>query len=382
MPNSKQNYLPFARPYIEKEEIDGVVDSLKSGWITMGPKTHQFEELIAKYVGSKHVVCVNSATAAMHLCLIALGIGKGDEVIIPSYTFAATGEVVINVGAKPVLVDVQKDTFCIDPKKIEQAITKRTKAIIPVHFGGQSCDIDEITKIAKKHKLIVIEDAAHAIGTSYKRKKIGTFSKATCFSFYATKNITTGEGGAVATSDKKLANKLKVLRLHGISKDAWKRYTKSGSWYYEIEESGWKYNPTDLEAALGIAQMGKIDKLMNLRKKYAKMYDKEFSKIKGLRIPTRKSDRDNAYHLYPLILENYDRSKFIDEMSERGIGCSVHFIPLHMHPFYKRTFGFKPNDLPVTKWLYEHEVSLPLFPKMSESDVNRVIKAVKEILNE
>lgn len=377
----KDNFLPFAKPYIGKEEIDEVADSLRSGWITMGPKTMEFERLIAKYVGSKHAVCVNSCTAALHLSLIALGIGNSDEVITSPYTFAATGEVIINVGAKPVFVDVQKDTFNIDPKRIEKAITKKTKAIMPVHYGGQPCEIDEIREIAEKHDLVVIEDAAHAIGASYMNKKLGTFSESTCFSFYATKNITTGEGGAVTTNDDQLARKLRVLRLHGISKDAWKRYTKGGSWYYEIEESGWKYNTTDIESALGMHQIKKIDRFTKLRRKYAKMYSKEFGKIDGLIVPTEKPNREHAFHLYPLLLEKYDRAKFIEEMKRRGIGCSVHFIPLHLHPYYKKKFGFRAKDFPVANWLYEREVSLPLYPKMSIADVNRVIRAVKDILS-
>ena len=375
----KKRFLPYYQPLIEEDEIKEVVDTLKSGWLTMGPKTIEFEKLIAEYTGAKNAIAVSSCTAALHLSLIGLGVGKGDEVITTPFTFASTGNVIIHAGAKIVFVDIDRKTYNIDPEKIEEAITPKTKAIIPVHYAGQSCDIKTITEIAEDNNLFVIEDAAHAIGAEYDGKKIGTFGTTTCFSFYATKNITTGEGGAITTNDDELADKLRVLRLHGISKDAWKRYSEKGSWYYEIEECGWKYNMTDIQAALGIHQIKKLDKFIEIRRRCAKNYNEELKKIDGIITPYEKSNVKYVYHLYPILLQNYNRDEFIEKMQEKGIGCSVHFIPLHMHPFYKNTLGFKKGNFPNAEWVYEKEVSLPLYPKMKEDDVRFVIETVKDI---
>ena len=265
-------------------------------------------------------------------------------------------------------------------KKIERAITSKTKAIIPVHYAGQPCNMEAIMKIAKKYHLFVIEDAAHAIGAEYKGKKIGTFGDATCFSFYVTKNITTGEGGVVTTNNKRLAEKLRILRLHGINKDVWKRYTQKGNWYYEIKECGFKYNMTDIQAALGLCQLKKLDKFIEIRRKYARLYNEELSKIKGLITPYEDPNVKHVYHLYPILLENYDRDKFIKKMAQKGIECSVHFIPLHLQPFYKKKFNFKKGSFPSVEWVSEKEVSLPLYPKMKERDLERVIITLKKII--
>ena len=376
----KAEFLPYFQPLIGAEEIKEVADTLKSGWLSTGPKTIEFEELIARYTSAKETICVNSCTAALHLSLIAMGIGSGDEVITSPFTFAATGNVIVHTGAVPVFVDIKRDTYNIDPEKIKEAITPRSKAIIPVHYAGQPCDMEAIMEIAREHDLYVIEDAAHAIGAEYQGRKVGTIGDATCFSFYVTKNMTTGEGGAITTDDNKLANRFRVLRLHGISKDAWKRYLATGSWYYEIEDCGWKYNMGDIEAALGIAQLKKLDRFIETRRKYVKIYNEEFDKIEGIITPHEEPDVKHVYHLYPMLLEKFDRNEFIQRMTEKGIGCSVHFIPLHLHPFYRDKFGFKNGDFPNAEWVYEKEVSLPLYPKMSEDDVWRVIGAVKEIL--
>lgn len=375
-------FLPYFQPLIDEQEIKEVVDTLKSGWLSTGPKTAKFEELITKYTGAKEAVAVNSCTAALHLSLIGLGIGSGDEVITTPFTFAATGNVIIHVGAKPVFVDIKRDTYNIDPEKIEEAVTPQTKAIMPVHYGGQPCDMEAIMGIAQKHNLYVIEDAAHAIGAEYQGRKVGTIGDAICFSFYATKNITTGEGGAITTDDNKLANRFRVLRLHGISKDAWERYLAAGSWYYEIEDCGWKYNMADIEAALGIAQLKKLDRFIETRRKYVKIYNEEFCKIEGIITPYERPDVKHAYQLYPILLEKFDRNEFIQTMRGKGIGCSVHFIPLHLHPFYRDKFGFRNGDFPNAEWVYEREASLPLYPKMSEDDVWRVITAAREILQD
>jgi len=375
--NSK--FLPYSEPLIGEDEIREVVDTLKSGWLTMGPKTIKFEGLIAKYTGAKHAIVLNSCTAALHLSLIALGIGKGDEVITTPFTFAATGNVIVHVGAKPVFVDIKRDTYNIDPEKIKEAITPETKAIMPVHYAGQPCDMEAIMEIASEHNLYVIEDAAHAIGAEYKGKKIGTFGDTTCFSFYPTKNITTGEGGAITTDNDKLADKLRVLRLHGISKDAWKRYSSAGSWYYEIEDCGWKYNMTDIQAALGIHQIQKLDEFNRIRRRYAQIYTRELGKVEGIVTPYEMTGVKHVYHLYPILLTmtSYDRGTFIDKMKEMNIACSVHFIPLHLHPFHRRAFGFKKGDFPNAEWVYQREISLPLYPKMREEDICYVIDCIK-----
>ncbi len=376
----KTNFLPYHQPSIDEEEIKEVINTLKSGWLTMGLKTIEFERLIADYTGAKHAIAVNSCTSALHLSLIALGIGKGNEVITTPFTFASTGNVIIHAGANPVFVDIKKDTYNIDPEQIKEAITSKTKAIIPVHYAGQPCDMKAIMDIAEDSHLFVIEDAAHAIGAEYENKKIGTFGTTTCFSFYATKNMTTGEGGAITTDDDKLAEKLKVLRLHGITKDAWSRYSEKGNWYYEIEDCGWKYNMTDIQASLGIHQIKKLDKFIEKRKEYANMYNNELNKIGGVVVPYEMPNVKHAYHLYPILLENYKREDFINKMQEKGIGCSVHFIPLHLHPFYKQIFKFKKGDFTNTEWVYEKEVSLPLYPSMSVKDVKYVISCIVEIL--
>jgi UDP-4-amino-4,6-dideoxy-N-acetyl-beta-L-altrosamine transaminase len=377
---SKAEFLPYSQPLIGGEEINEVVDTLKLGWLSTGPKTIEFEELIAKYTGARCAVAVNSCTAALHLSLIALGIGEGDEVITTPFTFAATGNVIIHVGAKPVFVDIKRDTYNIDPEKIEEALTPQTKAIMPVHYAGQPCDMEAIMEIAQKHHLYVIEDAAHAIGAEYRGRKLGVIGDATCFSFYATKNMTTGEGGAITTNDDKLANRFRILRLHGISNDAWKRYLAPRSWYYEIEDCGWKYNMADIEAALGIAQLKKLDRFIETRREYSKIYDEEFGKIEGIITPYEKPDVKHVYHLYPILLEKFERNEFIQRMAEKGIGCSVHFIPLHLHPFYKDKFSFEYGDFPNAEWVYQREVSLPLYPKMSKDDLGRVIITVGKLL--
>ena len=376
----KKQFLPYYQPLIEEDEIKEVVDTLKSGWLTMGPKTIEFEKLIAEYTGAKHAIAVNSCTAALHLSLIVLGIGKGDEVITTLFTFASTGNVIVHTGAKPVFVDIERETYNIDPEKIKEAITPKTKAIIPVHYAGQPCDMKAIMEIAEDYSLFVVEDAAHAIGAEYEGRRIGTFGTTTCFSFYATKNMTTGEGGAITTNDDKLGDKLRILRLHGISKDAWKRYSEKGNWYYEIENCGWKYNMTDMQAALGIHQIKKLDTFIEIRRRYAQIYNEELRKIGGLITPYEKPNVKHVYHLYPILLENYNRDEFIEKMQEKSIGCSVHFIPLHLHPFYKNIFGFKKGDFTNAEWIYEREVSLPLYPKMKEEDIHGVVNTVKDII--
>jgi len=374
-----RKFLPYNQPTIEDEEIAEVVETLRSGWLTMGPKTIELEGLISNYTGARQAVAVNSCTAALHLSLIALGIGCGDEVITTPFTFAATGNTILNVGARPVFVDIKKDTFNIDPEKIEEKITSNTRAIVPVHYAGQSCDIKAVLDIARDHNLHVIEDAAHAIGSEYDGKKIGTFGTTTCFSFYVTKNMTTGEGGAITTDDEALADRLRIMRLHGISKDAWNRYSEKGKWYYEIESAGWKCNMTDIQASLGIPQIKKLEGFIELRRRYAHIYSRTLGELRGVITPYEDPRALHIYHLYPMLLEGYSRDSFIEEMNKRGIGCSVHFIPLHLHPLY-RSMGFREGDYPNAEWVYKREVSLPLYPRMTPEDLDRVITSVQDIL--
>jgi len=376
--------IPFHKPYITENEINKVVDTIRFGWLTMGPETIEFEKAFNKYIGSKYSVAVNSCTAALHLALKSINLQAGDEVIIPTMTFASSGEVVCYFGAKPVLVDVEKNTHNIDISKIEKIITSKTKAIIPVHYGGQPCDMDEIMEIAKKYNLYVIEDAAHSLPAYYKGKKIGTIGDITCFSFYATKTLTTGEGGMVTTKNSEWAEKIKILRLHGISKDAWKRYSKEGSWYYEITDLGYKYNMTDVQAALGISQLKKVERMWKMRQEIARKYNNTFGSLPEITIPFIKSNRTTAWHLYVIKLNGgalkIDRNRFIEELGKRGINTSVHFIPLHRHPFYRKKICSKSENFPNADWIYERIISLPIYPGMKKNEVETVIEAVKNTI--
>lgn len=372
--------IPFHKPCIGEEEIAGVVDTLRSGWLTMGPKTIRFEEEFARYIGSPHAVAVNSGTAALHLALKAIGLQRNDEVIIPTTTFTATGEVICYFDAKPVLVDVDRATHNIDPEAIEKAVTPRTKGILPVHFAGQPCDMDRILEIAKNHRLFVIEDAAHALPAFYKNRKIGTISPMSCFSFYSTKTVAAGEGGMITTENQDWAERTRILRLHGISKDAWKRYSKGGSWYYEVLEPGYKYNMTDLQAALGLAQLKKAEWLWEDRRRIAQKYTEAFGRLEEIIPPWVKSDRETAWHLYVVKLNlealRIDRNTFSERLRERGIETSVHFIPLHRHPFYRNTFGYQAKDFPNAEWLFERCLSLPIYPGMTDQEMTFVIENV------
>lgn len=386
MLKKRENFLPLAKPIIGDEEITAVTNVLKSGWLTTGPKVKEFEENMQNYLGCKKAVGLTSCTGGLHIALAALGIGPNDEVIVPAYTFVASAHVALWLGAKPVLVDVEKDTFNIDPKKIEEAITKKTKAIIPVHFAGHSCDMDKIMQIAKKHNLYVVEDAAHAIGTDYKGKKIGNFGDATVFSFYVTKTITTAEGGMVVTNNEELGKKLKRYSYFGVDKDAFNRYTDKGTWYYEIVELGYKYNMDNIQGALGIEQLKKIEPFIEKRRKLAKMYNELLKEIPAITTPTEKEYTRHSYHLYPILIDidkiNTTRNEFINKLREYNIGTSVHFIPLHLHPYYQNTQNYKKGDFHIAEYLYEREVSLPLYPGMNEDNVRYIVDKIKKIIKE
>jgi len=383
---NQAEFVPFHVPQIGEDEIRSVVEILRSGWLTTGTKAKQFEEDFAHYVGCRYAVAVNSCTAALHLALDAIGIHEGDEVIVPTMTFTATAEVVLYFKAIPVLVDCLPETFNIDPENIERAITSKTKAIIPVHFGGQPCDMEAILEIARRHHLHIIEDAAHALPAKYFGKKVGTIGDITCFSFYATKTITTGEGGMATTDNPEWASRMKMMSLHGISHDAWKRYTKEGSWYYEVLRPGFKYNLTDIGAAIGIEQLKKCTAFGAARQRIATAYDEAFSDLSEVQTPLCKLDVEHAWHLYVIQLElerlKINRDQFIEALRENGIGTSVHFIPLHMHPYYRDCFGHRPDDFPTSTNAYRRIVSLPIYPKMTQSNVDQVIDAVKNVAQE
>jgi dTDP-4-amino-4,6-dideoxygalactose transaminase len=380
------DFIPFHRPELGEDEVRSVVETLRSGWLTTGPKVKRFEEDFARYLGCTHAVAVNSGTAALHLALEAIGIREGDDVLIPAMTFAATAEVVIYFKANPVLVDCQPDTLNLDPVQIERAITPKTKAIIPVHMGGQPCKMDQILELARHHNLKVIEDAAHALPAAYQGKKVGIIGDITCFSFYATKTITTGEGGMATTENADWANRMRMMSLHGISLDAWDRYTDKGSWYYEIMRPGYKYNMTDIAAALGIEQLKRCDQFWQARRRVASRYHEAFADLPEIRRPACVPDIQHAWHLYVIQLNlerlRIDRQEFIKALKSQNIGTSVHFIPLHLHPFYRDTFGYQPADFPQATAAFERIVSLPIYPGMTEADVRDVIVAVRKLIRD
>lgn len=380
----RQEFLPYALPLIENDDIEAVVDSLKSNWVTKGPKTVEFEKRFAEYIGVKHAIAFNSCTAGLHTTLVAAGIGEGDEVITTPMTFAASANVIIHAGATPVFVDIDPITMNIDHTKIEEKITPRTKALIPVHMAGFPCEMDEIMDIASKHNLFVLEDAAHAVHTRYKDKMIGSIGDATAFSFYATKNLMTGEGGMVTTDNDELADKLRVYSLHGMSRNAWNRYTNKGSWHYEITFPGYKYNMTDIQAALGMTQLAKLQSMQSTRESIAFRYNQAFSTLSELEIPIDREYARHAWHLYIIKLNlekiSVDRAEFIELLREENIGTSVHFIPVHLHPYYRDTFGFERGFMPQAENVYDRIISLPLYPKMSDSDVQDVIEAVRIVV--
>jgi len=376
--------VPFHKPSYDEAEIQSVSETIRSGWITTGPKVKEFEESFARQLGVKHALALNSGTAAMHLSLEALGIKEGDEVITVPFTFVATSEVILYCRAKPVYVDCDPDTFNILADQIEEKITAKTKAILPVHFAGQACDMDRLQAIAAKHGLKIIEDAAHSFPTAYKGKKIGTFGDATCFSFYATKTLSTGEGGMLVTPHDEVAEKAKLLSLHGITRDAWKRYQNPGAWRYDVVALGHKYNMSDLQAAIGIEQLKKTPAFLESRRRIAKFYHKLFADSDLLKIPAVNDFDGHAWHLYVIQLElgkiTIGRDEFIRQMGEAGIGTSVHFVPLCDHPFYKDKLGLRPEDFPNAMGCFHRIVSLPIYPAMTDEDAAYVGETVLEIL--
>jgi dTDP-4-amino-4,6-dideoxygalactose transaminase len=375
------SYIPFHHPSIGKEEMDAVQKVLASGWLTTGPVALQFEKEFAAYLGCKWALAVNSGTSALQLALDAIGLHPGDEVLVPSYTFTATAEVVTYFGARPVLCDSLAGGFNIDPADAERRITSRTRAIIPVHVAGEPCDLDGVHEVARRHNLRVIEDAAHSLPAWCRGRRIGTISELTAFSFYATKTITTGEGGMLTTNDDGYAERARTMRLHGIGGDAWKRYSKSGSWFYEVQHAGYKLNLPDILAAVGVAQLQKCDRFWTQRCQIAAAYREKLSPVEELELPPSGANpSEHSWHLFILRLRadrlSINRDEFIEELKGLGIGTSVHFIPLHRHPYYVREYGYQNHDFPHAEDGYSRCLSLPIYPDLEEKQIDRIVQSV------
>jgi dTDP-4-amino-4,6-dideoxygalactose transaminase len=382
----RATFLPFALPHITQDEIDEVTDTLRSGWIAAGPKVKRFEREFAEAVGASHAVAMSSATAALHIALEVVGVKPGDEVLVPVYTFTSSAAVVAHCDATPAFVDIDAESFNIDPAKLEAAITPRTRAIIVVHFAGLPAEMDTILEIGRRHGLPVIEDAAHALPTLYRGRMIGTLGDLTAFSFYATKTLATGDGGMLVTNNPAYAERAGIMAMHGISRDAWKRYSSEGSWRYEVLDAGYKYNMTDIAAALGLQQLARREWLLERRQAIAAAYYAAFAGLDELETPPDRADCQHAWHLYPLRIRperlTITRDDFIEELAAANIGASVHFIPLHLHPYYRDTYGLKPADFPVALATYQREISLPIYPGMTEDDTQDVIAAVTRIVTQ
>lgn len=381
----RETFLPFALPDTGEAEVQAVADVIRSGWLTTGTQVRSFEAAFAKLVGAKHAIAVTSCTAAMHLALEALGVRPRDRVLTTPYTFAATAEVIRYLGADPLFVDIEPDTFNIDIERVADVVRReRVAAIIPVHIAGEPCDVDALRSAAPG--VPIVEDAAHALPTRLRGRMVGSMSDLTCFSFYATKTLSTGEGGMLTTDDDARAERCRIMSLHGISRDAWKRYTAEGSWKYDIIAPGFKYNLTDIAAALGLVQLGKLDAMWRRRCEIAARYDAAFGRYAELQLPTRRDDNQHAWHLYMLRIDNArirgGRDAFVEALRRRNIGASVHFIPLHLHPYYRDAYGYTPEAFPVATREFSREVSLPIYSRMSDRDVEDVIAAVIASLEE
>jgi dTDP-4-amino-4,6-dideoxygalactose transaminase len=380
----RRSFLPYHQPLLDEADEQAVLETLRSGWLTTGPKAKRFEQELATYVGADHCVAVNSCTAALHLALEAANVGPGDEVITSPITFASTANVIVHRGAVPVFVDVEPDTLNIDASRIEAAITPRTRAIIPVDFAGHPCDLDTIMAIARRHRLVVIEDAAHAIGAAYRGRRVGGVADMTAFSFYATKNITSGEGGALTTSNAEWAERATIMSLHGISRDAWKRYGAGGYEHWDIIGPGYKYNMPDVAAALVLSQFTKLEAFRERRAVLKARMDAALHRLPELAFPGERPDIVHAYHLYPIMVRpqrfSVDRDVVMRAIQKENVGVGVHFRAVHLHPYYAETFGFRPGLLPHAEAYSESTISLPLYPRMTEADVDDVIEAVQKVV--
>ncbi len=381
---AENTFIPFHRPSIGQDEIQAVNRVLHSRWLTTGPVAIAFEKEFAAYIGCKHALAVNSGTAALQLALDAIGLRPGDEVLIPAYTFTATAEVVTYFGARPVLCDSVPGGFNIDPEEAERHINERTRAIIPVHIAGEPCRMEALQALAARHGLKVVEDAAHALPAAYAGRRVGTISELTAFSFYATKTLTTGEGGMLTTDSDAYAERASVMRLHGIAGDAWKRYSRTGSWSYNVVDAGYKLNLPDILAALGQTQLKKCDLFWEQRCRIAEIYNRRFAEITELQLPPAGDAVEHSWHLYILRLQpdalSIDRDQFIGELKNAGIGTSVHFIPLHLHSFYAAEYGYKQQDFPHAEDAFSRCLSLPIYPDLSEEEVERVVRGVTRVV--
>ena len=370
-------YIPYGRQSINENDIQAVVEVLKSDYLTTGPKIEEFEKCVAEYTGTKYAVAISNGTAALHAACFAAGIGKGDEVITTSITFAASANCVLYCGGTPVFADIDPATYNIDWKDVESKITEKTKAIIPVHFSGQPCDMDEIHALAKKHNLIVIEDGAHALGAEYKGQKIGGLSDMTTFSFHPVKHITTGEGGMILTNNEELYKKLVLFRTHGITRDSEQMFKNDGAWYYEQLELGYNYRMTDIQCALGISQMKRLDEFLIKRRALVKRYDEAFKDVEGIVTPFTKDECTSSWHLYVIQVEN--RKEVFDKLRAAGIGVNVHYIPVHKHPYYQKN-GYVDVVCENAEKLYQHMISLPLYPDLTEEEQDYVIEKIRGVL--
>ena len=383
---AKEDFLVFGAPLIEEPEIEEVVDSMRRRWVGTGPKVRKFEEDFGAYKGTKHAIALNSCTAALHLSMFAAGIGQGGEVITTPMTFCATINAIIHCGSTPVLADCDRNTMNILPEQIEKKVTAKTKAILPVHFAGRCCDMNPIMDIARAYDLMVIEDCAHAIESEYHGIKAGLFGDIGCFSFYVTKNIITGEGGMVITDDDRFAERIKVLGLHGMSKDAWKRFSDEGYKHYQVIHAGYKYNMMDIQAAMGIHQLKRVDKYWQRRKNIWDKYNVAFKDLSCITPAEPEPDTRHAYHLYtPLInIDKLGKSRdwVLNALTAENIGVGVHYLPVHLHPFYRKTFGWKEGDFPNAEWIGERTLSLPLSAALNKKDVEDVIEAVCKVVGE
>jgi len=386
---TRSTFLPFSRPTIGEGEIQGVVECLRSGWLTTGPKTRQFEEEFAQYVGSRYALAVTSGTAGEHLALLALGIGAGDEVITTPMTWASTVNIIVLCGATPVFVDVDARTFNMDVESLRARITDRTRAVIPVHFAGLPCDMDAIAAVAEEHDLTVIEDAAHAVGTLYKNQPVGSISPLTVFSFHPIKNITTGEGGMVTTDDDELAQRIRLLRYHGITRESWHRSGRGeGGAGYDILRPGFKYNMMDIQAAIGLAQLRRLEEFIQRRTALAQLYLERLREVEEIQLPAAEAGYPvrHAWHLFTILVDidrlTINRFEFMDALKEENIGTGLHFQAVHLHPFYRETFGFQRGDFPHAEYISDRILSLPLFPLMTESDVDDVVRAIKKVIHQ
>ena len=371
------HFIPFSRPSIDQAEIAAVTEVLSSTWINTGPKVRAFEQAFSEYIGVKHAIAVTSCTAALHLSLVATGVGAGDEVITTPYTFTATSEAIRYVGAKPVFVDVEPRTLNMNVDNVEEKITSRTKAVVPVHIAGLPCDMDELISMCRNYDLALIDDAAHAVPSLYKSQHIGSLGDLSAFSFYANKNLTTGDGGMVTTNDTSLAQRVRTMRLHGIDRDAWIRQSQRSRWRYNIVTEGFKYNMIDIQAAIGLCQLEKLDRHHEKRTSIAEMYDRELADFDQISTPAKARHGDHAWHLYIIQLHSKNRDAFIDHLREANIECSVHYMPLHMFGFYQRAYGYQLGDFPCAEEAFERVVSLPLYPGLTEGDIRAIINVIK-----